>query len=135
MNRIIVVLLVLLSVVLLLGCQKAANEALEAQIEAESNGQLDVEIESSGALNDWCQAGADWKMSATTEEGQMNAKWTIQGLETTGEMIGLCHVLYIVESEEGNMEVNYYFEEGGENGYMVIEANGQTYKQEWHQNS
>ncbi len=136
MKKILFVLSSIAILLFLFGCQKAAEEVIEPRIEAESNGEVDVEIESSGpTINEWCEKGAQWKMSATTENGDTNAKWNIEGLETSGEYAGLCHVVYTVTSADGNMNLDYYFEEGGENGYMLIEANGQKFKQEWHKPS
>jgi len=132
MKKILLVLSLAVILLFLVSCQKATEEIIERQIEAESNGDVDVEIESSGpTINEWCEKGAQWKMSTTTENGNANANWNIEGLETSGEYAGLCHVIYTITSAEGNMNIDYYFEEGGENGYMVIEANGQTIKQEW----
>lgn len=136
MNKISLVLSLAVLLLFVVGCQKATEEIIEQRIEAESNGEVNVEIESSGpTVNEWCEAGAEWKMSATTEEGNARTHWIIQGLETSGEMAGLCHVLYTVESAEGEAKIDYYFEKGGEEGYMVMNMNGQTFKQEWHKNS
>ena len=132
MKKIWFVLSLMAILLFLVSCQKATEEIIEERIEAGSNGEVDVEIESSGpTVNEWCEKGAQWKMSAITDDGNTNANWNIQGLETSGEFAGLCHVVYIIESAEGTVNIDYYFEEGGEKGYMLLETNGQKFKQEW----
>ena len=145
----ILFLLVLLVVIALVGCQTAVEEAMENQIEAESGGEAEVDLDDgsvhletdegevdikySGMDGDeWCQEGAEWQMSATTDEGNSNAQWLIEGLINSGEYSGLCHVLYTAETPDGDVQIDYYFSENGESGYFEMNVNGQVIKNEWH---
>lgn len=89
-------------------------------------------VTGSQVTGDWCQAGGNWTMASTGAQGEVNATWKIDKLETSGQYAGLCHVVYTVESAQGPVTVNYWFEEGGKNGYFEMVVNGQTIKQEWH---
>jgi len=119
------IVLLLAIVFLLVGCQP--KDTVEI-----STDEGDVTIESSiseGA--DWCEAGSNWQMTTTTQQGEANAQWIIQGLVDSGEYAGLCHVQYTAQTPEGESVVDYYFSEDGESGYFEMEVNGQTIKQEW----
>jgi uncharacterized protein YceK len=95
--------------------------------------QGDVQIEASGFDSDnWCQAGAEWKMTGDFDEGETNAQWNIEGLMTSGEFEGLCHVIYTTQTPEGETQMDYYFSEDGETGYFEMDINGQKFTQEWH---
>ncbi|MBU1623243.1 MAG: hypothetical protein KJ597_06735 [Nanoarchaeota archaeon] len=142
-------LFVLVLAVFLVGCKTIVEEAMEQQIEAESGGNADVDfddgsmhietdegevdIEYSGTNNgEWCQEGAEWKMTANTDEGATNAQWMIEGLINSGEYSGLCHVVYTAEGPEGEeARMDYYFSEDGETGYFEMNIDGQVFKQEW----
>tara|TARA_Y100000031_G_C8180777_1_gene366351 strand:+ start:24 stop:473 length:450 start_codon:yes stop_codon:yes gene_type:complete len=145
----LLLLLLLVFVVALVGCQNVVEQAMEKQIEAESGGEAEVDldegsihletdegeidIEYSGTdSKEWCQAGSEWKMSATTEEGNSNAQWIIESLINSGEYSGLCHVIYTAEIPEGDVQMDYYFSEDGKSGYFEMNVNGQVIKNEWH---
>lgn len=114
----------LLVVVFLIGCGTSKTTI--------TSEQGDVEIETSGLDSDeWCQAGAEWKMTSTMDQGPASAQWIIEGLVTSGEYAGLCHVIYTADTPEGETRMDYYFSEDGESGYFEMEMNGQTIKQEW----
>ena len=142
-------LLVLVVSLLVIGCSEVAEKSTEAQIKEEIGKDVDVEatkdkidvksdkgkVEVTGNNldnNDWCKEGAEWKMQATTKEGDTNAKWLIKELVTSGEFAGLCHVDYTINGPDNTVtKVEYYFSKDGEKGYMMIDANGQKFKQEW----
>ncbi len=134
----------------LAGCEKAAEKQMEAKIEAETGGNADVDINKGdmtiktdegtvevtgieGATpGDWCKEGAEWKFtSAETAQQDVSAKWIIKGMGS-GEYSGLCHVVYTMQSSQGTVDMDYYFAKDGKSGYAVIKLpNGQTMKQEW----
>lgn len=156
MNKTIV-LGVVLALIFLAGCQSAADKAAEKnaenQIKAETGGNANVDIDSSeGRMNietdngsveintnmkdvkegDWCPEGGEWTMAASGTQGDTSAEWNIDRIMTSGEFAGLCHVVFTTQGPNGEMNVDYYFNENGESGYMVMNQNGQTIKQEWH---
>lgn len=141
----------ILAILLLAACQpmaeKAAEEQMEAQIEAETGHDAEVdmegdethmtvetdegtvEIETKGTdSGEWCKEGAEWKMTA--EEGQ--AQMVIVGIESSGEYEGLCHVEYDIAMPDTQGEMDFYFDEDG-NGYQVMNINGQEIKTEFSQ--
>lgn len=123
----ILLVLAAFSVLLLIGCgPKTVTFVTEEEGE-----QITVTAEE-GVGVDWCQTGANWKMTAAGEE-QAQAAWVIDKLETSGEYKGLCHVVYTVK-ESGGEEIymDYWFDESGENGFVEMDINGQKIKQEWH---
>jgi hypothetical protein len=132
-----------------IGCEKALEEAMEAKIESETGENVEVDIDSgsmtvetddgtlevtsSGLGGDgWCEDGAEWSMASTGVEGTANAQWMIEGLMTSGDYQGLCHVVYTSTSPEGDARMDYYFAEDGETGYFEMNVNGQVMKSEWH---
>lgn len=146
--------IIMMALVMLAGCtapitEKISEKAMETQIEKSTGGDADVDIDGSdmtiktdeGDVNietkgldsgEWCKQGAEWKMTANMQEGMGNAQWIIQGLETTGEYAGLCHVVYTVQGDGQEMKMDYYFNEAGDSGYMEMDVNGKKMKQEWH---
>lgn len=142
MKRIIMGLVVL---ALVLGCQNSADEVVEKKMEADTGTEVDVEsgdgdskvtiqdesgtqqIQSKSKNEDeWCQKGSEWKM--TDSEG--SAEWMVQGIVTSGKYEGYCHVTYDVESDDTKANIDYYFNEEG-SGYQVMEVNGEKYESEW----
>lgn len=93
-------------------------------------GKVEVTTVSTGAAS-WCPAGGEWKYSADVEQGSVKGQWEVIGLETSGQYKGLCHVKYKVESNQGMADIEYWFREGGESGYMQMDVNGQKITQEW----
>ena len=123
-NTTIFALISLAAVVILLsGCGAKTGTT------AAGNGVVTSNVGEEG-LKNWCQEGAEWKYTA--EEGPENAEWTIKGLMTSGEYAGLCHVEYIVTSEQGTSKMDYYFNEDGTSGYFEMDVGGNKIKQEWH---
>ena len=121
MKRIILLLLIL---AVLVGCQSKTVEY--------STDDGNVKIEATGVDSDeWCQTGAQWKMSGSFDEGNTNAQWVIKGLMTSGQFAGLCHVEYKAVTPEGTTTMDYYFSEDGESGYVEMDINGQKFTQEW----
>ncbi|MBU0535701.1 MAG: hypothetical protein KKE20_01955 [Nanoarchaeota archaeon] len=156
MKKVLIGSIILVLLVFLAGCQSAAEKntemKAEAQINAETGQDVDVDIDSSGGKmiyetddgkveietnmkdvqeGDWCPAGGEWKMTATGQD-MTEANWKIDKLITSGEYAGLCHVIYTVQTPEKEIKMDYWFDETGENGYYEMEMNGQKVKQEWH---
>ncbi|MBD3319399.1 hypothetical protein GF342_05840 [Candidatus Woesearchaeota archaeon] len=84
------------------------------------------------ANSDWCDPGKEWSWSGSSPDGNVDAQWIMQGIQTSGKYAGLCHVEYTVEGPDGNAVVDYYFNEEGDDGYMVMTMNGEEFAQEWH---
>ncbi len=141
----------LLLIIFLAGCQKAAEkaaaEAMEEQLEAETGGDVEVNVEDESVTieteegtiqatgvegDEWCQEGTEWSFTSSAPESQANAQWIIKGLVASGEYAGLCHVEYRVEAQGKVTTIDYYFEEDGADGYFEMEMNGQKVKQELH---
>lgn len=120
---------------------------MEKQIEAQTGDKADVDIRGdtttittgqgetqvttvSKNTDSWCQVGSEWKL-ATTGEDTGNAEWKVQGIITSGEFRGLCHITYRAQSNEEIVTFDYYVDESGENGYMEMSLNGQKYTSQW----
>jgi hypothetical protein len=97
-----------------------------------ADGQQKVVIEGGANTGGWCPAGGDWKMTATGAQGGASATMKIDKLMTSGKYSGMCHVFYTVKTDNGNQEIEYYFDESGKNGYMIFDADGQKMEQEFH---
>jgi len=118
--------LAVISVLVLVGC------APQVTIVTEEGGE-EVTITAEAGAEGWCEAGANWEMTATGAEGGTEATWVIEGLVTSGEYAGLCHVIYTVTDPSGEvMHMDYWFDESGESGYFEMDVGGQKFKQEWH---
>lgn len=104
------------------------EEEYNAVIETEDG---EVEISGTAGTDSWCQEGAAWNMNAEMAEGDMTADWTIDKLETSGDYEGYCHVIYTSTTPEGEVVMDYWFDESGEKGYYEMEINGEKFKQEW----
>jgi major membrane immunogen (membrane-anchored lipoprotein) len=74
----------------------------------------------------------DWTVTVTGTETTGEATWKVDKLVTSGEYAGLCHVIYTSTTPEGEMTMDYYFNEDGTEGYYEMEVNGQKITQEWH---
>jgi hypothetical protein len=105
----------------------------ESKIETE-DGEQTVKITGTAGekADEWCPEGGDWSMQATGVEGMATATWKVDTLVTSGKYTGLCHVIYTAKSPEGEVKVDYYFDESGKTGYFVMDMNGQKLEQEWH---
>lgn len=95
-----------------------------------TDGDSKVTVESTGD-NSWCPAGGNWKYSGSTEAGMANAEWKVDKLMTSGKYSGLCHVIYTAEGPQGDVNMDYYFSEDGDSGYVVMDVNGQKIESEW----
>lgn len=90
-----------------------------------------IEMTGHEGSGDWCDEGADWSWIASGQDSTQ-ARWTVEGIETSGKYAGLCHIHYEVESTDGNMVWDYYIGEDQGSGYMDMTLpNGQKYSQEW----
>ncbi len=94
-----------------------------------TNDEGTTTITGTASGDSWCQAGSNWQMTHTGEDAGA-AQMVIVGIESSGKYAGMCHVTYDLQSEETNMEADYYFDEDG-NGYQVMNINGQTMESEW----
>ncbi|MBD3314106.1 hypothetical protein GF345_06700 [Candidatus Woesearchaeota archaeon] len=158
MNKAITLICVVTLAILIAGCQSAGDKTgdteMESGSESDTGQDADGDIDSSSGemtidtddgsveINtnmqdveegDWCPEGGEWTMAASETEGDSSAEWKIDRIITSGEYEGLCHVIYTAQTPEGEMKMDYYFDESGENGYVEMDMNGQTVKQEWHQ--
>jgi len=125
MKKIIIALVVLL----LAGC--AAKVEKTTVIETDS-GEQKVVVSGSAEQGGWCPAGGNWNMQATGSEGDTTASWKIDKLETSGKYAGLCHVVYKATTPQGEVLMDYWFDESGKNGYYEMNVNGQKISQEYH---
>jgi len=89
-----------------------------------------VTVTNPGTGKDWCKKGAEWKFTGDTAK-QGSAQWKIEGLMTSGEYNGLCHVLYKASNTKGNAKIDYYFSKDGKSGYLEMDVNGKKMKQQW----
>jgi hypothetical protein len=144
----ILLLLSLVVLISLVGCQQVAEQAMEANLEAETGGDVEVDI-SEGEMTieteegtihmetteantgHWCQEGTEWQYAAAMTEGNTNAQMTVEGLIDFGEYEGLCHVVYVAEGPDGDAQMDYYFSEDGESGYFEMNVNGEVMKSQW----
>lgn len=79
-----------------------------------------------GDTSSWCQTGADWGYQSNDGEA---GQWQIVELVDDGDKYdGLCHVLFT----GGGTEMDYYFNEGGETGFVEMTMpDGQKVSQSW----
>ncbi|MBU2589134.1 MAG: hypothetical protein KKA65_03215 [Nanoarchaeota archaeon] len=131
--------ILLILALFLTGCTTVVYENADKQVKVEDqgNGEVTIEvededetivIEANKGIDSWCETGAEWSMMASDD----SVSWEIIGLQNGGEFDGLCHVLYKMKGAGEDANIEYYFTKDGKSGYMIIEAGGQTIKQEWH---
>ena len=123
--------LILLAVLtlLLVGCTSTAD-----MIYDNGEGQVTVDYDTSNAdMDSWCAAGAEWSgdYQATAGVGQdVSAEWMIQGLVEEGDLAGFCHVVYTMETDEGVISMEYYFNEDESEAYIeMVSPDGSTFTQ------
>ncbi len=113
--------------------EKSQTTTVETTVKTEEGEQTTTITGTAGSKADeWCPEGGDWKMQTTGVQGEATATWKIDKLEKSGKYAGLCHVIYTAQTPEGEMKIEYWFDENGENGYMEMEVGGQKITQEWH---
>jgi hypothetical protein len=122
-------ILMVLVLLFLAGCATAPGT--DKQTIETGEGQVTVEG-MTPATGEWCQAGANWQWTGTESQGDTTAAWKIDKLMTSGKYSGLCHVIYTAKTPQGDLKMDYYFDQSGENGYVEMEAGGQKISQEWH---
>jgi len=125
MKRILFVVLVL-ALVFLAACEQKNTTTLQTE-----QGNVVISEESQGAKG-WCPAGGQWKYAANVEQGAATGEWKVLGLETSGKYAGLCHVKYTLKQGAQTIDMEYWFTEDGESGYVQMDVNGQKITQEWH---
>ncbi len=86
--------------------------------------EIDVHVENEDS---WCQTGTSW--ASTSNEGSANMM--VEGIMTEGEYEGFCHIVLNTETEEESSSLEYYINEDGSEGYMVMDINGQEYTSAW----
>lgn len=106
--------------ILLVACQPAQTTTIKTD---EGDVTVETNVKPTG---EWCQAGAEWKATGA----EAITKMIIQGIETSGKYTGYCYVKYDITSEQGQANVDLYFDEEG-NGYQVMVVNGQTFESKW----
>jgi len=115
---------VLLSLVIVTGC---ASDTTKMTV---NDGETQVEIETNvKAGNEWCQKGTTWSATASGEENA-NMNMVVQGIITEGKYAGYCHVTYDITSDDGQANMDFYYDEDG-NGYQVMDINGNTFESSW----
>jgi hypothetical protein len=158
MNKIVTIVFILLVMVALTGCLAGNSKKTETKIKTD-DGEVEVKTEiqvdkeateseikvetdkgeqtitikgTAGEKGDeWCPEGGDWKMESSGVQGEATASWRVERLETSGKYAGLCHVIYTAQTPEGEMKVEYWFDETGEKGYYEMEVGGQKITQEF----
>ncbi len=90
-----------------------------------------VKVTSKAGKDDWCPEGGDWDMKSTGVGGTATASMKIDKLVTSGKYAGLCHVVYTAKSPDGEMKIDYWFDESGNRGFYEMDINGQKISQEW----
>ena len=83
-------------------------------------------------VDSWCPEGGDWSMTVEGTETTGESTWKVDKLISGGQFDGLCHVVYTATSPEGDVVIDYYFNEGGTEGFFEMDMNGQKITQEWH---
>ncbi|MFH2027714.1 MAG: hypothetical protein ABIJ08_01115 [Nanoarchaeota archaeon] len=102
-------------------------------VQSDDGKDMDVEVTTlNRGSGDWCPVGGEWKYATTVDQGSVQGQWEVLGFETSGEYKGLCHVKYKVEQAGQTINMEYWFEEGGKDGYVKMNAGGQEFVQEWH---
>ncbi len=104
-------------------------ENSKTTIETET-GTTTIETNTKG--DSWCSPGSNWNMQSSGMEGNANAKMVVVNLETSGKYAGMCHVIYTAEGPDGNIKMDYWFNEAGTDGYYEMDINGQKITQEFH---
>ncbi len=132
MKTIVLILIAVLALALV-GCAKTTvtNNGVTSTIET-NDGQQTTTVTGNAGDDGWCPEGGNWQMQSEGTQGSSEAEWKIDKLETSGEYSGLCHVIYTAKTPQGDIKMDYWFDESGENGYYEMDMNGQKIKQEWH---
>ena len=108
MKKIFVIVSLLIALIIIFGCEQAAEEREGEEI-------------SEGISGVWCQAGSTWEYAMPGEE----ANWEVKGIITSGNYEGLCHVIHTHMAAGKELKTNYYYNEGAETGYYEQEIQGQ----------
>lgn len=154
MNK-IMILLVIVALFLLAGCQQMAEKSIEKKIEKETGYEPDVEIDKkqiaveseTGDIEAEVIPGEDAKVKIegeipvkkAVEWCKENEEWTltkgaskmiVMGLADSGKYQGYCHVKYEAPEDSRLSSYDFYFDEEG-NGYQVLNVNGQQIESKW----
>ncbi|MEE8167739.1 MAG: hypothetical protein V3T58_02560 [Candidatus Hydrothermarchaeales archaeon] len=127
MNKIVLFVFISMAVVALSGC---IGGKTETKVKTDE-GTIEI-TGTAGETSDWCSEGGDWTMKSTGVEGAVTATWKIDKLEKSGKYAGLCHVIYTTKTSEGEIKIDYWFDESGKNGFVEMDIQGQKISQEWH---
>ena len=145
MRKIFLAIVLLVVIAALVGCGPAeegaetttttttdGTTAVTTTTTTEEGETITTTVTGTEGTGEWCPEGGDWTMTVTGTETTGEATWKVDKLITEGEYAGLCHVVYTATTPEGEMTMDYYFNEDGTEGYYEMEVNGQTITQEWH---
>ncbi|MBR9683207.1 hypothetical protein GOV03_01585 [Candidatus Woesearchaeota archaeon] len=125
MKKIATIILAVFSVLLLMGCT--------SQVTVVTDEGEKVTVTAGEGADGWCQTGANWEMAAAGADDSTEVSWVIEALETSGDYNGLCHVVYTAKDQNGEvMNINYWFDESGKNGFFEMDVGGQKFTQEYH---
>ena len=139
MKKIILAIALLVVIVALVGCGAETTTTVETEGDTTTtttttttdDGDVTTTITGTEGAEGWCPEGGDWTMTVEgTTEGQ--ATWKVDKIIDGGQFDGLCHVIYTAEGPEGEIIIDYYFNEDGSEGYFEMDVNGEKITQEWH---
>ena len=110
MKKILSLIALLIGVIFIFGCQNPVTNS----------------------STDWCKKETQWNAAmAKTEQSGTKTSWLIEGIMTSGEYQGMCHIVYTSEGKDVNAKADYYISKDGKSGYLETVVNGQTFKQQW----
>jgi hypothetical protein len=146
MRKIFFAIVLLVVIIALVGCGPTTTEEGETTTTAETEGdtttvtttttteegEVTTTVTGTEGADSWCPEGGDWSVTVEGAEAVGEATWKIDKLITSGQFEGLCHVVYTATSPQGDVVIDYYFNEDGTEGYFEMEANGEKITQEWH---
>lgn len=137
MKKILALLSVLACMLIIAGCEEAAEKTIDSDTSSDGiktkttvttdEGEKVVVEGNAKNTDSWCQAGSEWKATAT----ESTTKMIIVGLETSSKYAGLCHVTYDIAAEGKTINADYYFSQDGASGYQVMDIGGQKIESEW----
>jgi len=123
--------------------EEIQEEQLEAEIEAESGEDVEVELDDdtytitsetdegtvtitgSEGSGDWCDEDLFMNVEGmNTETGELSYTVEFEGIVESGEYEGLCKGKVIMDTEEGTLDYTYWFDEDEEHGHVIIVGDG-----------
>jgi len=139
MKKVLMILMVF-ALLVVAGCNSYDYSVTsdDADVKGEVNGnQQHIEITTEEGTTDidltvenedsWCMEGTNWQ--GTSDQG--NSNMLIEGIMSSGEFEGFCHIVMNTDAGNGNTQIDYYMNEGNTEGYYVMTIDGQEYKTSW----